>query len=90
MEERKIMIEVTQEEYNKIIGGALDDKPNESVLNLTNEQLQYILLRKCIDKNVRVQQDRISMKSYDITSGTIIFDDKTSLEFILKKINREM
>ena len=76
--ERKIMVEVTPEEYEKIVSGGLNKT------EISTEDLVKILLSRSTDKQNRMMDDMLSGRRIIITNGSLKINDRSSLEFIYK------
>lgn len=75
--DRKIMVEVTPQEYNKIIAGGLDLK-DASTKDLVNELLTRLNDRKVSTQNNFYSYGIGGMES--IITGNIKIDEMTSVE----------
>lgn len=77
--ERKIMVEVTPQEYNKIVSGALDSS------GLSNEDLMLELVRRCANKKMSTVESFYSWSGQlKVITGELRINDNTTIEFSIK------
>jgi len=77
--ERKIMVEVTPQEYNKIVSGALDSS------SLSDEDLMGELLKRCTCKKVSTEKGFYEWSGqFRAISGALKINDKTTIDFVIK------
>lgn len=92
MSERKIMIEVTEEEYEKIKNGQLeidlDEVRKKAIEEMDTEDLIYRLIHYRINSIQTFVRDPRSGKDYLVTTGKCVLSDDSQFEFSLKTFNK--
>ena len=74
---RKIMVEVTPEEYRKIIAGALD------ISSMLTNDIVGELIRRSADKKIDTYKDYLHDRHVTVIKGSIKLDDKSDFDFTL-------
>ena len=76
---RTIMVEVTSQEYQKIVAGVLDISTYD-----TNELVSE-LVRRCNDKEYSTQYAYDLLHKYEVIIGSFKLNDGSSFKFELRK-----
>ena len=74
---RKIMVEVTPEEYRKIIAGALD------ISSMSASEIVGELIRRSEDKKIDTYKDYQHDRYVTVVNGSVKLDDKSDFDFTL-------
>ena len=72
---RKIMVEVTPEEYRKIIAGALN------ISSMSTSEIVSELIRRSEDKKIDTYKDYRYDKHVTVVEGSVKLDDKAGFNF---------
>lgn len=72
---RKIMVEVTPEEYRKIIAGALD------ISSMSASEIVGELIRRSENKKIDTYKDYLYDRHVTVVKGSVKLNDKSDFDF---------
>ena len=72
---RKIMVEVTPEEYRKIIAGALD------ISSMSTSEIVGELIRRSENKKIDTYKDYLHDGHVTVVKGSVKLNDKSDFDF---------
>lgn len=80
MKDRKIMIEVTPEEYEKIVNGSLDTSSS-----LSNDELMSELIKRSSNKKTTTAENFYSWEGqFKVLTGALKINNDTTIEYVIK------